>query len=364
MREGMFRNSSGCAIAALFHKDRTSENADRIKRAMRLMHDRSNGLGGGFVGYGIYPQYADAYALHLFFDDTLAKKQFEACLETTFQIIHQEDILTRKCDHITQAPMIWRYFVIGKHKEQEEQEAQQIVTLLFHVNQTINGAYLFSCGKNMGVFKGVGYPEDIADFYCLEQYQAYSWIAHGRYPTNTPGWWAGAHPFSMLDFALVHNGEISSYDTNRRYIEMFDYHCSLLTDTEVITYILDFLIRRKHCTFKECADILAAPFWAEIEQMDQEQKRYYTMLRRNLGSLLICGPFSIILGFEGGIAALNDRLKLRSLMIGEKGSSVLMASEESALRAMEQDVDTIFSLPGGEAYVARCEEDGYENCTL
>ena len=37
------------------------------------MHDRSNGLGGGFAGYGIYPQYADAYAFHIFYDNPEAK---------------------------------------------------------------------------------------------------------------------------------------------------------------------------------------------------------------------------------------------------------------------------------------------------
>ena len=65
-----------------------------------------------------------------------------------------------------------------------------------------------------------------------------AWTAHGRYPTNTPGWWGGAHPFALLDYSIVHNGEISSYDANRRYIEMFGYKCTLQTDTEVITYIL------------------------------------------------------------------------------------------------------------------------------
>ena len=25
-----------------------------------------------------------------------------------------------------------------------------------------------------------------------------------------PGWWGGAHPFALLDYSVVHNGEISS----------------------------------------------------------------------------------------------------------------------------------------------------------
>ena len=66
------------------------------------------------------------------------------------------------------------------------------------IRDRIKGAYVFSCGKNMGVFKAVGYPEDVGYFYRLEEYEAYSWTAHGRYPTNTPGWWGGAHPFACL----------------------------------------------------------------------------------------------------------------------------------------------------------------------
>lgn len=90
----------------------------------------------------------------------------------------------------------------------------------------------------MGCFKAVGYPEDVGEFYMLDQYEAYIWTAHGRFPTNTPGWWGGAHPFNILDWSIVHNGEISSYDTNRRYIEQFGYICTMQTDTEVITYLL------------------------------------------------------------------------------------------------------------------------------
>ena len=80
-----------------------------------------------------------------------------------------------------------------------------MIKCVFRINIQIKGAYVFSCGKMMGVFKGVGYPEDIGRFYRLEEYQGYCFTAHGRYPTNTPGWWGGAHPFAMLDYSVVHN---------------------------------------------------------------------------------------------------------------------------------------------------------------
>lgn len=67
--EGEVRIPSGCAIAGLFHKKGQRVGGDVIVRAMEPMHDRSNGLGGGFAGYGIYPDHADCYAFHLFYDN-------------------------------------------------------------------------------------------------------------------------------------------------------------------------------------------------------------------------------------------------------------------------------------------------------
>lgn len=164
----------------------------------------------------------------------------------------------------------------------------------------------------------------------------------------TAGWWGGAHPFGLLDFSIVHNGEISSYDANRRYIEMFGYRCTLQTDTEVITYIIDYLVRKRGLTLKETAHVIAASFWSTIADKDEEAKEQETLLRRMFPSLLITGPFSIILGYTGGLMTLGDRLKLRSMVCAEKGDVAYMASEESAIRAIEPNVEKVYSPAGGE----------------
>ena len=190
--------------------------------------------------------------------------------------------------------------------------------------------------------------------------QGYCWTAHGRYPTNTPGWWGGAHPFALLDRSVVHNGEISSYDANRRAIEMYGYECDLLTDTEVITYIIDFLVRRRGLTYEEAASVMAAPFWSTIDRMDGRERARMTYLRSAFGGMLVTGPFSIIVGFTGGIMALNDRLKLRSMVVGERGSNVYIASEESAIRVIQPQLDTLYAPRGGEPVVYRLDEAAAE----
>ena len=80
-KEGHVRIPAGCAISGIFHKDGARENGTRIIDSIRTMHDRSNGLGGGFAGYGIYPEYADYYAFHVFFDTQAAKDECEREIE-------------------------------------------------------------------------------------------------------------------------------------------------------------------------------------------------------------------------------------------------------------------------------------------
>ena len=355
-REGRIRIPSGCAIAGVISKNGDNISGDLIVRSMAVMHERSNGLGGGFAGYGIYPQYKDLYALHIFYDTLNAKETCEKYIYKIFEIVNLSKIPVKKSPKITDAPMIWRYFVTphsNSLNQSQLNESEYVVRAVIDINTNYDGCYVFSSGKNMGVFKAVGFPEDVGEYYRLDEYCGYCWTAHGRYPTNTPGWWGGAHPFSMLDHSVVHNGEISSYDANRRFIEMFGYRCNLLTDTEVIAYILDYLLRRIGLTLEEAASVIAAPFWSTINEADKPERDRLTYLRNTFGSLLITGPFSILFGFEKGMMALNDRLKLRSMVVGEKNDRVYVASEECAIRVMEPNIKKIRFPKGGEPVIAR-----------
>ena len=361
--EGQIRIPSGCAISAAISKDGNKMSGEMIINSMKPMHDRSNGLGGGFAGYGIYPEYKDFYAFHMFFDSRDTRKKCEAFLKECFEIVKSEIIPTRKIPTIKDEPIIWRYFVAPLNSvlvSLQSEEKDFVAKTVMKINAEMPGAYVFSSGKNMGAFKAVGFPEDVGVFYKLEEYEGYSWTAHGRYPTNTPGWWGGAHPFTLLDYSVVHNGEISSYDANRRFIEMFGYKCTLQTDTEVITYIMDYLLRVQGLTLDEVASVIAAPFWSTIvAKTDLDDRKKHTYLRTMFPSLLITGPFSIVLGFEDGLMALNDRLKLRSMVVGEKDDKVFIASEEAAIRTMEPNAENIWSPAGGEPVIVKVKEGAF-----
>lgn len=349
---------SGCAISGILNKKGKRFSGEEIMDSIALMHERSNGLGGGFAAYGVYPDYKDEYAIHMFYDDLEAKEEVDYFLNRHFTILVSEKMPTREVEAIDDPPVIWRYFVQPdkqKLRAADLPEDEYVAQCVMNINANYEGAFVVSSGKNMGVFKGVGYPEDIGEFYKLEEYKAYLWTAHGRFPTNTPGWWGGAHPFTLLDWSIVHNGEISSYGANKRYLEMFGYKCTMQTDTEAITYLFDLMLRKHDLPLEMAVKAVAAPLWSEIERMEKEEQKITKSIRAVYGNALLNGPFSIILGHKNGFIALNDRIKLRPLVVAEDGEQTYVASEEAAIRGICPEPEKLWAPKGGEPVIGLLE---------
>ncbi len=356
--EAPYKIHGGCGLMGVCDESGRLMSAEIAIRAMAVQHDRGNGLGGGFAGYGIYPAFPDHYCLHVMYHDEQARSETEDVLRASFILDQAEPIPTRPVEGIVDPPLLWRYFVLP---DEERLLAvgvpadDMVVRVVMGINTTVDGAFVFSSGKNMGAFKGVGYPEEIAEYFRLEEYEGHTWLGHNRFPTNTPGWWGGAHPFALLDWSVVHNGELSSYGINRRYLEQFGYRCALGTDTEVAAYLFDLLLRRHGLPLRLACTALASPLWSEIDRMSDDERDMAEALRVVYGSAMLNGPFAIVLGFNGGMVALNDRIKLRPLVAARQGSILMVASEESALHEVLDSPDTIWAPKAGEPLVARVE---------
>ena len=346
------KDIGGCGIIGIMNERGLDMSGEWVMSGIASMRERGNGLGGGFAAYGIYPEYRDCYAFHLMFDHPQAKEETETFLKAKCLMELGEPIPTRPNRNITNLPLLWRYFL--KPKEQYINgtgEADFMVSLVMNINAKIAGSFVASSGKNMGVFKGVGYPEDIGNFFRLDEYKGYIWTAHGRFPTNSQGWWGGAHPFGLLDWTVVHNGEISSYGINKRYLENFGYRCTLFTDTEVMAYLFDLLIRKHQLPLELAAKVLSAPFWDEIGRMEEKQRKFFTALRIVYGSALVNGPFAVVVGSTNGMVGLNDRIKLRPLIAARDGDMLYIASEDSAIRKICSHPEKVWMPRAGEPVV-------------
>ncbi|MBI2862504.1 MAG: glutamine amidotransferase family protein [Chloroflexi bacterium] len=344
----------GCSLFGMMDRSGRRFNGHDVIRAITNMHDRGNGLGGGFAIYGLYPEMADYYALHIMYMSKGARYETEEYLKESFTIVHSEEIPTRPTRKVTNPPAVWRYFVgVEEAQRIDLPDDDYVMQEVMRINTDIEHAFVFSSGKDMGVFKGVGFPEDIADYFRLEDYEGYIWTSHGRFPTNTPGWWGGAHPFNILDWTVVHNGEISSYGINRRHLEMYGYHCTMQTDTEVIAYIVDLLVRGHQLPVEVMAKVVAPPLWTEIDRMPPAEQDLYKTLRIAYGSLLLNGPFTVIIAHQGEMIGLGDRIRLRPLVAGEKGDILFVSSEEAPIHLVCPDVERTWRPIGGEPVIGR-----------
>ncbi|MDY7019616.1 MAG: glutamine amidotransferase family protein [Chloroflexota bacterium] len=341
-----------CSIFGMMDTSGNRFSGKPVVEAIANMHIRGNGLGGGFAIYGLYPKYAHCYAFHIMYLSQEAQAEVEIFLKQKFHVIDSEEVPTKPTSAIVNPPSVWRYFLEAGIESTNSQSADDyVVDRVMEINIKIKEAFVFSSGKNMAVFKGVGYPEEIAEYFCLEQYEGYLWTAHGRFPTNTPGWWGGAHPFNILDWTVVHNGEISSYGINRRYLEQFGYNCTMQTDTEVVAYAVDLLIRRHGLPIGIVAKILAPPFWSHINRCPPEEQKLLQTLRQIYGSLLLNGPFTVIIAHQGEMIGLTDRIRLRPLTVGTKGSVLYLSSEEASIRLVCPDLDRAWIPMGGEPII-------------
>jgi glutamate synthase domain-containing protein 1 len=332
-------------------------SGEGVIRAIANMHFRGNGLGGGFAVYGLYPDYAQLYAFHIMFDSEAGKGRTEEYLRKEFQIAHAEEVPTRTTAAIPSGPIVWRYFLdVPPQKLSGKSADDYVVDKVMYINSVLEDSFVFSSGKNMGVFKGVGYPEEIADYFRLDEYEGYLWTTHGRFPTNTKGWWGGAHPFSILDWTVVHNGEISSYGINRRYLEQFGYKCTMETDTEVLAYAVDLLVRRHGLPLELVARVFSPQLWDVIDRQPPDEQKLSRSLRQVYGSLLMNGPFTIIIAHEGEMIGLTDRIRLRPLVVGVKDTMLYLSSEEAAIRLICPDLDQSWSPMGGEPIIGSLKQ--------
>jgi glutamate synthase domain-containing protein 1 len=123
------------------------------------------------------------------------------------------------------------------------------------------------------------------------------------------------------------------------------------TDTEVIAYAVDLLIRRHGLSVETAAKVLAAPLWSQIERCSPEKQKIPRTLRQVYGSLLLNGPFTVIIAHQGEMIGLTDRVRLRPLTVGVKGSVLYLSSEESAIRLVCPDPDRTWIPIGGEPII-------------
>ncbi|MFH1721273.1 MAG: glutamine amidotransferase family protein [Candidatus Altiarchaeota archaeon] len=352
-----------CGIAGLFNYGLKPESGKKVRSMIALMRERENGLGGGYAAYGLFPKMADHYCIQLLLEDIPEEKptreRVEEFLKKKADIARDEKVpLNEKI--IPEHPEVHRFFITPRNQANPDEDVKNLV---MEINASLDGAFCMSSGKNMAVFKGNGWADEIGLFYKIDELKAYMWTAHSRFPTNTPGWWGGAHPFNILGHSVVHNGEITSYGTNVNYLTELGYVCTLKTDTEVVAYLFDYLMRKTNYPTKIAAQLAAAtlapPYWREIDRLPEDQKLWLTSLRMIHRKAMANGPFAIIITTNMPKPLMighTDRKKLRPLIGAQSAdeSTLYIASELNPIHAVD-DTDDYWQANPGQPIIATTE---------
>jgi glutamate synthase domain-containing protein 1/glutamate synthase domain-containing protein 3 len=278
------------------------------------MHNRGNGKGGGIAAVGLEASKlgVDQETLDKDFlyqvallDPAVRKDLEERFIRPFFRVDHEALVPTvddyRDVPGLElEPPAVKRYFVRVRpevlarfQKERRldslsprQAEEEFINQNTFQLNQAYYSslgdkkAFVLSHGRNLMILKIVGYAEQVAQYYRLEDFKAHVWIAHQRYPTKGRVWHpGGAHPFIGMDEALVHNGDFANYYAVSEYLYQRNVVPLFLTDTEVSVLVFDLLNRVYGYPLEYIIEALAPTTELDFDQLPEAKQRIYRQIQ-------------------------------------------------------------------------------------
>ena len=286
-----------------------------IVTSSQQMHNRGNGKGGGIAAAGLDPVQMRVspdvlrtqYLIQIAYLDPGARAQVEReCLTERFDIAQAYPIETlddyRAVSGLdVRPPDVVRYFgrvkpeVLAhfaeenglRHLPARQVEDEYVYQNTFRLNQRYYAslgdkrAFVLCHGRDLLVFKIVGYAEQAAAFYRLEDLTAHVWISHQRYPTKGRIWHpGGAHPFIGVNEALVHNGDFANYHRVTEYLRQRNIAPLFLTDTEVSVLLFDLWDRVYGYPLEVLLEALAPTTERDFDLLPSEKQALYRAIQQ------------------------------------------------------------------------------------
>ncbi len=338
----------GCGVVGFIAS--VPVRGEHIVQPSEQMHNRGNGKGGGVAAAGLDPaqmrvtpeQLRDDYLLQIAYLDPIARGPVETAHVFPLFDVHQAYALPTLDDHRAAGlevcpPVVWRYFVRvkpdvlddfllqekGRFPDRADAEDEFVLQNSTRLNQTFYAslgekrAFVLSHAKNLLVLKAVGYAEQAARYYRLEEMRAHAWIAHQRYPTKGKVWHpAGAHPFIGMHEALVHNGDFANYHSITEYLAQRNLHPQFLTDTEVSVMLFDLWKRTYGYPLEYVIEAMAPTTERDFELLPPAKQKIYRAIQSSHMHGSPDGPWFFIL-------VRNDPVLRELQLIGITDTSML-----------------------------------------
>ena len=164
--------------------------------------------------------------------------------------------------------------------------------------------HVLSTGRTIDLYKDVGKPTEIANYYNFKFLKGSHVVAHTRMATESAVTPAHAHPFTAgEDFCLVHNGSLSNSNGIRRKLEHHNIYFETDNDTEAACRFLEWRMRE--------GDDLETAMQQGFEELD--------------------GFYTFLMGTADKLALVRDAFGCKPAVVAETDDYVAIASEFHAL---------------------------------
>lgn len=169
-----------------------------------------------------------------------------------------------------------------------------------------------SCGRSLEIVKDVGGSEDVGEKHKVHDMIGTHGLGHARLATESSVLPNASHPFwarPFSDVAIVHNGQITDYFTQREKLQRDGYRFLTENDSELIAV------------------------WVS-DQMKQGLSMEQA-LKKSINA--IDGVFTFMITTPDGIGFAKDRFAMKPLVVIDQNGELAAATEEQAVRTVFAD---------------------------
>ncbi len=175
--------------------------------------------------------------------------------------------------------------------------------------EDIEGVEILSIGNSLELVKDLGDAAIVSGQYGLNSFNGTHGIGHTRMATESDVDIRSAHPYwayPFSDVAVVHNGQLTNYWTNRRALERKGHRFSSDCDSELIAvYIADRMNQ---------GDDLETAMKGSVEYLD--------------------GVFTYLVATKDELGMAKDVMAAKPMVVYEGDDMIALASEEVAIRKL------------------------------
>lgn len=288
-----------CGIAGIIHLDGPGDVGHEMTRMLQSMKHR----GPDSAGYALYGEPSSLLVMRFKLADPNETGDFdfsERLERSRREVEARLSKIGADVDRV-QGESAYAYRATFRYEGELKPLADYV--------ENIPGCEVLSLGHSLEIVKDLGDAQTVADTYKLADFRGTHAIGHVRMATESDVDIAGAHPYwayPFSDVAVVHNGQLTNYHQWRRRLERSGHRFQSECDSEIIAVYL--------------AELLAGGVTLE------------SAMKQSLDDL--DGVFTYLVVTSDSLGMAKDEMAAKPLVLHEADNMVVLASEESAIRAV------------------------------